>query len=291
MIVKEPSSVFHDGMYFRRTLLIFSITMIAFCLTLYFQSVDTVNSANMDPTMNVQYSEESSHSLEDLDEKLKPQKLENIIQLVHEKNKMAGEKTRVMEIGAGNGRVIMELKKLFPDVEFYGVNKEKSHDFYRRESFAVTAINFNIMTKNDLEGMELPYVIFQDMDFGAKIPYSDNKFDVIFSQNTLRHFKYKFELLNEIMRVLKPEGVSLHTDLPVINIYEKGLVIDLPEAILEFRKRGMDVHLLENGNALMFRKGQSSTIYFPVAPHQEIPANPENLPQEIKRPEMGYNLI
>ncbi len=290
MIVKEPYPVFHEGMYFRRTLLIFSITMIAFCLTLYFQSVDTVNSVNMDPTMNVQYSEETSHSLEELDEKLKPQKLENIIRLIHERNKMAGEKTRVMEIGAGNGRVIMELKKKFPDIEFYGINKEKTHDFYRRESYAVSAINYNIMTKDELEGMDLPYIIFQDLDFGANIPYADNKFDVIFSQNTLRHIKYKFELFNEIIRILKPEGFSLHADLPPIHIYEKGLIIEIQEAILEFRKRGMQINLLENGNALMFRKGQSSMIYFPVSPHQEVPANPENLPEDFGQPEMGYNL-
>ncbi len=111
--------------------------MIAFCLTLYFQSVDTVNSVNMDPTMNVQYNEESSHSLDELNEKLKPQRIESIIRLIHERNKMAGEKTRIMEIGSGNGRVIMQLKKLFPDAEFYGLNKEKTHEFYRRESFAV----------------------------------------------------------------------------------------------------------------------------------------------------------
>lgn len=277
-------------MYFRRTLLLFSVTMIGFCLTLYFQSVDTVNSVNMDPTINVQYNPESSHSLEDLNGKLTPQKIEDLIQEVHEKNKMAGEKTRVMEIGAGNGRVIMELKKMFPDVEFYGVNKEKKHDFYRRESFAVTAVNFNIMTKDELEGMDLPYIIFQDMDFGAKIPYGDDKFDVIYSQNTIRHFKYKFELFNEIMRVLKPGGVSLHTDLPMINVYEKGLVLGFNEAVLEFKKRGMDVSLLENGTSFMFRKGLSTTIYFPVTPHEKIPANTENLPQDFARPEMGYNL-
>jgi SAM-dependent methyltransferase len=264
--------------------------MIAFCLTLYFQSVDTVKSVNLDPTMNVQYNEESSHSLVDLDEKLKPQKIENLIQLVLEKNKMAGEKTRVMEIGAGNGRVIMELKKLFPEVEFYGVNKEKTHEFYRRESFAVTAVNYNIMTKTELEGMELPFLIFQDLDFGAKIPYSDNKFDVIYSQNTLRHFKYKFELLNEIMRVLKPGGVSLHADLPAINVYDKGVVLAFDDAVREFRKRGMNISLLEDGNALMFKKG-IDPVYFPVTPHQEIPANPEALSQEFRRPEMSYNLI
>lgn len=276
-------------MYFRRTLLIFSITMIAFCLTLYFQSVETVKNVDLDPTMSVQYNEESSHSLVDLNEKLRPQKIENIIQLVHEKNKMAGEKTRVMEIGAGNGRVIMELKKLFPDIEFYGVNKEKTHEFYRRESFAVAAVNFGILTKDQLAEMELPFVIFQDLDYGARLPYSENKFDVIYSQNTIRHFKYKFELLNEILRVLKPGGVSLHTDLPVINVYDKGVVLDTQEMILEFRKKGMDLNMLETEGSIIFKK-KTEGVFFPVSPHQQIPANPENLPQELRRPEMGYNL-
>lgn len=276
-------------MYFRRTLLIFSITMIAFCLTLYFQSVETVKNVDLDPTMSVQYNEESSHSLVDLNEKLRPQKIENIIQLVHEKNKMAGEKTRVMEIGAGNGRVIMELKKLFPDIEFYGVNKEKTHEFYRRESFAVTAVNLGILTKEQLAEMELPFVIFQDLDYGTRLPYSENKFDVIYSQNTIRHFKYKFELLNEILRVLKPGGVSLHTDLPVINVYDKGVVLDTQEMILEFRKKGMDLNMLETEGSIIFKKKEEGSL-FPVSPHQQIPANPENLPQELRRPEMGYNL-
>ena len=264
--------------------------MIGFCLTLYFQSVDTVKNVDLEPTMNVLYNKENSHSLVELNEKIKPHKIEGLIQVVHEKNKMAGDKTRVMEIGTGNGRVIMELKKLFPDIEFYGVNKEKTHDFYRRESFAVSAINFGILTRDQLAEMELPFVIFQDFDFGTRIPYSENKFDLIYTQNSIRHFKYKFELFNEILRILKPGGVSLHTDLPAINVYDKGVVLDSQQMFLEFRKRGMDLTRLENGESLMFRK-KNQGIFFPVTPHQPVPANPENLPQELRRTDMGYNLI
>ncbi len=278
------------NMYFRRTLLIFSVTMIAFCLTLYFQSEDTVRTVNLDPTMNMVYNEESSHSLDDLNEKIKPHRIEDIIRNVHDRNRMAGNKTRVMEIGSGNGRVLMELKKLFPEAEFYGVNKEKTKEFYRRESFAVTAINTNIMNKSELDSIELPFIIFEDLDFGARLPYNENKFDVIYSQNTLRHFKYKFELLNDILRVLKPGGVSLHTDLPPINVYDKGVVLAIDEAVIEFRKRGLDVLLLENENALMIRKKEDNKV-FPVTPHQPIPENLDSIPQELRRPEMGYNLI
>ncbi len=264
--------------------------MIAFCLTLYFQSEDTVKTVNLEPSVNVVYNEESSHSLIDLNEKLKPQKIEDIIRNIHERNKMAGLKTRVMEIGAGNGRVLMELKELFPDAEFYGVNKEKTKEFYRRESYAITALNTNIMNKAELDNIELPFVIFQDLDFAGRLPYGENKFDVIYSQNTLRHFKYKFELLNETLRVLKSGGVSMHTDLPAINIYDNGVVLDIDEAVVEFRKRGLDIMLLESKNALIIRKKEDNQI-FPLTPHQPIPENLENIPQELRRPEMGYNLL
>lgn len=276
-------------MYFRRTLLIFSITMIAFCLTLYFQSVETVKSVNIEPTINLPFNEDRAHSLADFNQKIAPNQLEDLIQLVHERNKMAGEKTRVMEIGSGSGRVIMELKKLFPDIEFYGVNKEKSLDFYRRESFAVTAVSMGIMSKEELEGMDLPYVVFADLDFGRGLSYADSKFDVIYSQNTLKYFKYKFELLNEILRLLKPGGLSIHTDLPAINIYKNGVVMEISEAFLEFRKRGLDVTLLEDDSSLMLKK-RGDDQKFPVSPHQPIPENVENQPQEFRRPEMGYNL-
>ncbi len=70
--------------------------------------------------------------------------------------------------------------------------------------------------------MDLPYIVFQDLDFGNRIPYEENKFDLIYSQDTVSYIKYKFELFNEIMRVLKPGGISIHTDVTGMNIYSKG---------------------------------------------------------------------
>ncbi len=159
-----------------------------------------------------------------------------------------------------------------------------------RHRALVTAITFNILSKAELDGMELPYVIFQDLDFGNPIPYDENKFDIIFSQNTVKHFKYKFELFNEILRVLKPGGISLHTDIPAINIYNNGLVLSTQELIVEFRKRGLEFFVLENRQTFMFRKREEKQT-FPLSPHQAIPETPENLPKELGRPDMGYNLL
>lgn len=244
---------------------------------------------NWDEYKRLQYNEERSHSLSDLNKKISPYKLQDFIREVYERNRFAGEKTRVMEIGAGNGRVLMELRKLFPEVEFYGINKEKTHTFYRRESYILTALKFEIFNKIEVEQIDLPYVVFQDLDFGQRIPYAQNKFDIIFSQDTLSHIKYKFELFNEIMRVLKPNGLSFHTDVEGVNIYSKGLVLDLRDAMGELRRKGIDIRTLENQQTIMFKKRDYNAI-FPLAPHQSIPSNLNNLSQELRRPEMGYNI-
>lgn len=273
-----------------RTILLFlSVTMIGFCLTLYFQSNQEVQTMNWDQYKNLQYNEERSHSLKELEEKISPYSLEDLIQERFEKNKLAGEKTRVMEIGAGNGRVLMELEKLFPEVEFYGINKEKTHTFYRRESFILTGLKFEIFDKDEMDEITLPYVVFQDLDFGTRIPYEENKFDIVYSQNTMNYIKYKFELFNEIMRIMKPGGVSFHTDLNSINVYSRGLVVPMRDALAMIRKKGIEISLLEDTGSIRFRKGVSNSL-FPVTPHQPIPEDIQNLSQELRRPEMGYNL-
>ncbi len=274
----------------RNILLAISSIIIGFCLSLYFQTEQTVESMNWDEYKNLQYNEERSHSLSDLNLKIAPYKLQDQIQDIYGKNRLAGEKTRVMEIGAGNGRVLMELKKLFPEVEFYGINKEKTHTFYRRESYVLTALKFEIFNKHEVEQVDLPYIVFENLDFGKRIPYAQNKFDLIYTQDTLRHIKYKFELLNEIMRVLKPGGLSFHTDVTGVNIYSKGLVLDLRDAMGELRRRGIDINTLENRESIRFKKPDYNVL-FPVSPHQPIPENLNNLSKELRRPEMGYNIL
>jgi len=273
----------------RNILLTISCIIVGLCLSLYFQNETTVQSMNWDQYKNLQYNEERSHSLEDFNKKIVPFKLEDIIQEIAEKNRLAGEKTRVMEIGAGNGRVIMELKKLFPEVEFYAINKEKTHTFYRRESFILTALKFEIFTKTDIEGIDLPYLIFQDLDFGSRIPYDANKFDLVYSQAVVPLIKYKFEFFNEVMRVLKQGGISFHSDVSGINLYSKGIVLELRDALAEFRRRGIDITTLEVHDTIRFRKGDYNAL-FPVEPHQPIPSSTTNLSKELRRPEMGYNI-
>ncbi len=272
----------------RTLLLSFSVLMIVFSLTLYFQTGENVASMNFEQYKNLNYHMSRSHSLLEFNEKIAPYRVEDIISEIYEKNNFLRRKTRVMEIGFGNGRVLMELKKLFPEAEFYGINKEKTVTFYRRESFILTALKFNIMTKIEAEAISLPYVVFQDLDFGQRIPYDDEKFDVIFSQSTLPNIRYSFELLNEILRVLKTGGVSVHSDVSGVNIFSRGVIISMKEAATLFRRRGIDIYVLDNSQSLRFRKPDHKAL-FPVTPHQPIPAKIDSLSPEQRRPEMSYN--
>lgn len=276
-------------MHFRLALLIFSCVMIGFCLTVFFQNDQTVQTINWENSHRVSVGDQKSPTLEDFNKKITPFTLQNLIQEIHERNKLAGTRTRVMELDAGNGRTLMELQMVFPDVEFYGVNQEKTHAFYRRESYIVTALKQGIATKSELETMDLPYIVFQDLDNGTSLPYGENKFDLVYSHNTLRHIKYKFELLGEVLRVLKHDGLSFHTDMPNINIYEKGVILDFRDALAEMRRQGIHTELMENPRTLMIKK-DTGAIRFPLTPHRPVPAIPENIPPELRRPDMGYNL-
>jgi SAM-dependent methyltransferase len=274
----------------RNILLFISIIIIGFCLSLYFQTGQGVKSLKIEEYKSLEYIKEQSHSLEDFNHKITPYVLQNVIREIVEKNRLAGEKTRVMELGTGNGRVLMELRKIFPDIELYGINKEKTYTFYRRESYLLSALKFDIFKKQELEKLELPYIIFQDLDFGARIPYDDERFDVIFSQGTLPHIEYKFELLNEVLRVLKTGGISFHSDLSGINIYSKSVILDLRDALAEIRRKGLDTNTLETQTSIRIRKNGPGAL-FPLIPHRPVPIRPTTQDNNRGYPEMNYNIV
>lgn len=279
-------------MHLRNIMLTISFIGVAFCLSVYFQRDPNVQGQN---AIFEQYdaaivSNESTRTLEDFEKKITPLKLDVIIRGYLDKNRLLGEKTRVMQLNCGDGRVIMRLKKIFPEVEFYCLSQEKTMEFYRRESYIQTALKYDFFTKAELETLELPYVVFQKFDYGRQIPYDDNKFDVIFSHDTIKYIKYSFELFNDILRVLKVGGVSIHSDVLGVLIYDRGALVDFKHAFFELKRRGVDIAPLENPRSLWFKK---ITIEdrFPLTPHHPIPARIDNIPEASGVQEMGYNLV
>jgi len=90
---------------------------------------------------------------------------------------------RVLEIGAGTGQQALELQ---------------------HRGFVMTAIEI-------ADSAYASARVFPVIDYdGARIPFPERSFDVVFSSNALEHVRDLGSLHAEIRRVLKPNGLAIH---------------------------------------------------------------------------------
>ncbi len=117
---------------------------------------------------------------------------------------------RLLEIGPGEGRVMMELAKLYPYIEIHGINKKPWPAMSGQKSLKVTGTNYNIFTLKEIEKINMPKMHFYSAE---KLNFPNNYFDVAISQVAIYQIKRKDLALEEIWRVLKPKGRALlHID-------------------------------------------------------------------------------
>jgi len=174
--------------------------------------------------------------------------------LLNKKNKV-----RILEIGFGEGRLLLELKKIFPShsIELYGLNKQKEGGMYSRADLMENAKRFKISVAQD----NLPKLFFYDADNGLK--FESNSFDLVISQTTFIYIKNKARLIEEVYRVLKKNGYaylqidSTYRDFfknrkypnvcrkksitPRFLIFRNKNLVSLKKIISKFRRLGFDV--------------------------------------------------
>lgn len=100
------------------------------------------------------------------------------------------------------------------------------------------SINFNKKIRNlDIyPGKNIYYVARAE-----SIPEKDNFFDLVITQEVLEHVQDPFKAMNEIFRVLKPNGI-LYCQLPFIIGYHPG-----PTDFWRFTKEGIEEIIKRNG--------------------------------------------
>lgn len=101
---------------------------------------------------------------------------------------------RVLDIGCGTGTLIVQIKRLYPNVEIVGLDPDpKALSQAKRK------------TERD------DFVIQLDRGFSENLPYPDASFDRVFSSFMFHHLETdgKQRTLQEVRRILKPGG-SLH---------------------------------------------------------------------------------
>jgi len=159
---------------------------------------------------------------------------------------------RVLEIGCGEGRVLMELRRAFPDVELHGINRRPWTLMQGSQSLPDTAVYYRIYEPRELPGVGLPTVHFCD---AASLPFPADHFDVIVSQVAVPYVARKDQLLAEVWRTLKPGGAAfLHMDStrgdetglvggdsPCLVLYRGTQRVAAAEFFARVRSRGFDV--------------------------------------------------
>lgn len=99
---------------------------------------------------------------------------------------------RILELGHGNANHLQELLNSADNLQYSG-------------------IDISELMKQEAEKYSIENGLDKKADFqlydGTNIPFADNSFDKIFTINTIYFWQQPVELLNELNRVLKPEGI------------------------------------------------------------------------------------
>jgi len=103
---------------------------------------------------------------------------------------------RILDAGCGDGYYLKLLLNLYPDLEIYGVDIDTKALDVAYKNLASELNNKKLtITKESIN----------------KLNFEDNFFDAAFSTEVLEHVPNDLEALNEIKRVLKPNGIYIFT--------------------------------------------------------------------------------
>jgi len=98
----------------------------------------------------------------------------------------------VLDIGCGTGAMLAQLAALFPETALYGVDASS-------EMLAVAS-------------HKLPSTIELKQGWAEELPYSDGTFNTVVSCNMFHYIRHPDAALDEMLRVLRPNGTLVITD-------------------------------------------------------------------------------
>lgn len=121
---------------------------------------------------------------------------------------------RVLEVGCGEGRLLLDLLKRFPGADLHGLNKEPWRGFREQKGIRKVAKRCGIFSPAELDAIvpdRLPKMHFGE---ASELPFESGIFDLVVSHLAFPHIERRIETVEEIYRVLRPRGMALiHFDI------------------------------------------------------------------------------
>jgi ubiquinone/menaquinone biosynthesis C-methylase UbiE len=104
----------------------------------------------------------------------------------------------LLDIGTGPGRLLIKLHRAAPELRLEGIDISPSMVTKARSNIALAGV------ASDIEITESTV---------TRLPFPDGSFDMVVSMLSVHHWKDPVAGLNEVHRVLKDGGLSLHYDV------------------------------------------------------------------------------
>ncbi len=185
----------------------------------------------------------------------------NSIQNFIEKKSIHQNEFRILEIGFGEGKCLIELRKKYPNknILLYGINDKKKGNMHSKIDFYNNAEKFG----HPILKTNLPKPFFYDVGKGLK--FENNYFDLIISQVCIPYIDNKAFLFEEIWRVLKkngkaflqidsetkegyPDFMKLCKDTPRMVIYQNDKIIPTKKIFDVAKKQGYNINFSRQKN-------------------------------------------
>jgi ubiquinone/menaquinone biosynthesis C-methylase UbiE len=164
---------------------------------------------------------------------------------------------KILDYGCGDGWLSNELKKKGADVKGCDIS-DKFIEIARKKH---PEIEFNVI--------------------GEKTPYKDNEFDIVVSNIVLHITKDYKNVLNEIYRVLKPNGKCIATIMHPQYYKEEQINLSKPEEKLEIKVEGSIPVIYYKRNPEIYENAFNETG-FKIKNKVECIAK-DQMPQELRK--------
>lgn len=141
--------------------------------------------------------------------------------------------SRILDVGCGDGKYVLAFKESFGAKEAYGID-----------------IGEKAILNGSASG-----IIMSSVDLNQKeLPYENDYFDFVFAGEIIEHLMSPDNILSEVKRVLKPDGMFAITTPNIANWYDRFLLM------FGWQPYSIPTHSVYRGVGTFLSKQRNTTI-------------------------------